>query len=199
MLIWLVLQLLVLLIPVMQVPLSEEFTRPAERLAIEEMLVAQIALSALLIPILMPTPAAVLVIAAATWPILQLAGVLSSAPPYRVVEAGSFVTVWIIALGLMGAGELSLRWRMWWAAVASTVSIGGAIAAYLRLEFGAGETDGLLFGPIVGALDVLHHSQDRWRGWIFLFAFLFVASTARITLMKVQRSRSQQVIHTFGG
>jgi hypothetical protein len=197
-LIWLVVQLLVLLIPVMQVPLSEEFTRPAEKLAVEEMLVGQIALSALLLPILMPTPATVLVIAAASWPFLQLAGVLSSTPPYRVIEAGVFVTLWIVSLGLISAWEGSRRWRMWCAAVASTISIGGAIAAYLRLEFGAGEINGLLFGPIVGALDVVHRSSDRWRGWIFISVFALVALAIRVA-MNVQRSRSQQVVHNFGG
>jgi hypothetical protein len=197
-LIWLVLHLVVLLIPVTQVPLSEEFTRPAEKLAVGEMIVAQIALSSLLLPILMPTPAAVLVIAAASWPFLQLAGVLSSTPPYHVIEAGSFVTVWIIALGLIGGGDVSQRWRNWSAAITSTVSIGGAILAYLRLEFGAGEINGLLFGPIVGALDVVHESADRWKGWIFISVFALVALRIRIA-MNVQRRRSQQVIHGFGG
>ena len=198
-LIWLILQLLILLIPVTQLPLSEEFTRPAEKLAIEEMLVAQIALSALLAPILLPTAASVLVIAAATWPFLQLAGVLSSTPPYHVIESAGFVSIWIISLGLLVAETSSIRWRMWCFAIASTISIGGAIAAYLRLEFSTGEANPRLFGPIVGALDVVQGSENRLSAWIFLIALLILSATLRFSFVKLQRRFSQQVIHSFGG
>src|ERR1051325_1322831 len=97
-LIWLVLQLLVLLLPVLQVQLSDEFPRPAEKLAIEEMVVSQIALSALLFPLLLRDFPSAIVMAATTWPFLLLAGLLSSTPAYPLLEAGAFVSIWIIAL-----------------------------------------------------------------------------------------------------
>jgi hypothetical protein len=198
-LIWLGLQLLVLLLPVMRVPLSEEFPRPAEKLAVEEMVVAQIALSALLLPVLMPSPAAVIVMAGTTWPFLQLAGVLSSSPPYRLVEVSGFVSTWIVALGLLGAGPMRPRWKIWAAATSSAVSVGGALAAYLLRDFGSGEVIGTCFGPIVGAIEVLYGLDDRWRDWFFIFGFLIAAVVARLIAVRLARRASQQVIHNFCG
>ena len=195
-LVWLGLQLLVLLLPVMQVQLSDEFTRPAEKLAVEEMAVAQVALSALLFAILMRDFPTTMVMAATSWPFLLLAGLLSSTPPYRLLEAGAFISIWIIALGLLRVD--SVKWNAWATAIVSTFAIGGAIAAYLREEFGNGAVDGLLFGPIVGALDVLHKSEDRWREWIILPIFLMAAGAVRIAAHRL-RTGSRQVIHSFGG
>jgi hypothetical protein len=189
-LIWVGLQLGVLLLGVMQVPLSEQFPRPAERMAATEMVVAQIAFAALLFPILMPTAGAVMVMVGATWPFLLLAGVLSSSSPYRMLEVGAFISGWIISLGIVGVGVSDLRWRMWWVGVGGAVAIGGAIAAYLRMEFGSGEVDGLLFGPIVGGIDVLNQSGDRMRAWGFVFGFLIFATAARLTRLKLARRGS---------
>ncbi len=189
-LVWVGIQLGVLLLGVMQVPLSEEFPRPAEKMAATEMVVAQIAFGALLFPILMPTAGAVMVMVGATWPFLLLAGVLSSSPPYRMLEVGAFISVWIISLGIVGVGVSDLRWRMWWVGVGGAVSIGGAIAAYLRKEFGSGEVNGLLFGPIVGGIDVLNQSGDRLRAWGFVFAFLLVAAGVRLMRLKLARRGS---------
>ena len=180
----------------MQVQLSDEFPRPAEKLAVEEMVVAQIALSALLFSFLARDFAAVIVIAAASWPFLLLAGLLSSTPPYRLLEAGTFISIWIFALGLLRTE--SVKWNAWATAVASTIAIGGAIAAYLRSEFGSGTVNGLLFGPIVGAIDVLHASDDRGRAWILLPIFLMGVGVLRL-LSNRHRSPSRQVIHNFGG
>ena len=195
-LVWLGLQLLVLSLPVMQVQLSDEFTRPAEKLAVEEMAVAQVGLSALLFGILMRDFSTAIVMAATSWPFLLLAGLLSSTPPYRLLEAGAFISISIIALGLLRVD--SVKWNAWATAIVSTFAIGGAIAAYLRAEFGNGAVDGLLFGPIVGALDVLHKSEDRWRAWIVLPIFLIAGGAIRIVAHRV-RTASRQVIHSFGG
>jgi len=195
-LIWLGLQLLVLLLPVMQVQLSEEFPRPAEKLAIEELVVAQIGLSALLFSLLLRDFASALVIAAASWPFLLLAGLLSSTPPSRLLETGAFVSLWIVALAFLRTN--SIKSNAWATAIASTLAIGGAIAAYLRAEFSSGPIDGLVFGPIVGALDVLHKSDDRWKGWSLLLFFLIIATLFRAFSHR-HRTSSQQVIHNFGG
>jgi len=86
----------------------------------------------------------------------------------------------------------------WVTAIASTLAVGGALGSYLRAEFGAGEIDGLFFGPVVGALDVLHKSDLRWRAWIALAVFLIIAAIVRIVSHR-RRTSSRQVIHNFGG
>ena len=195
-LVWLGLQLVVLLLPVMQVPLSDEFPRPAEKMAAEEMIVAQIALSALLFSFLMRDFAATMVIATTSWPFLLLAGLLSSKPPYRLLEAGAFISLWILALGLLRTD--STKSNTWSTAIISTLAIGGAIAAYLRSEFSSGAVDALLFGPIIGALDILHGSRSRWHNWIVLPVFLIAAGVLRVLSHRL-RTASRQVIHNFGG
>jgi hypothetical protein len=199
-LIWLALQLLVLLLPVMQVQLSDEFPRPAEKLAAEEMVVAQIAMSALLFAVLIREFASAMVLTAASWPFLLLAGLLSSTASERLVEAGAFISGWIIGLALW-RGE-SVKWNSWASAIASTYAIGGAIAGYLRAEFGSGNPprviDGLIFGPIVGAIDILHGAEDRWRGWILLPILLMLGGVVRILAHRL-RAHPRQVIHNFGG
>jgi hypothetical protein len=195
-LIWLALQLLVLLLPVMQVQLSDEFPRPAEKLAAEEIVVAQVALSSLLFSVLVRDFSAAVVMAATTWPFLLLAGLLSSTPPYRLLETSAFISMWLIALGLLRVE--SVKWNAWATAIVSTIAIGGGIAAYLRAEFGSGEIDGLIFGPIVGALDVLHGFENRWRAWIILPVFLIAAGVLRILFHRV-RTGSRQLMHSFCG
>jgi hypothetical protein len=161
------------------VPLSDEFPRPAEKLAAEEMIIAQIALSSLLLSYLLRDMAATLVIIASTWPFLLLAGLLSSTPPYRLLEVGVFISIWILTLGLLRSD--SPKWNAWATALVSTISIGGGIAAYLRSEFSSGPVNGLLFGPIIGVLDLLHGPHNRWQTWLILPIFLMVAAVLRIT------------------
>jgi hypothetical protein len=195
-LIWLGLQLLVLLLPVMQVQLSEDFPRPAEKLAAVEMVVAQIALSALLFPILLQNFATAMVMAATTWPFLLLAGLLSSTPSYRSLEAGAFISIWMIALGALRVD--SAKSNAWMSCIVSAIAIGGACAAYLRAEFGSGEISTSFFGPIVSALDVLHGVDDRWRSWMVLPVFLMAAGVLRFVSYRVS-TRSRQVMHNFCG
>ena len=195
-LIWLGLQLIVLLLPVMQVPLSDEFPRPTEKIAADEMIVAQIALSALLFPILIRDFASAIVMAAAIGPFLLLAGLLSSTPPYRLLESAIFLSIWILGLGLLRVD--SSKWNAWTCAIISTIAVGSAIAAYLREEFSNGNINGLVFGPIVGALDVVHGSEDRWKAWPILPIFLMAGAVLRIVYHRL-RTRSRQLIHTFGG
>ena len=195
-LIWLVLQLLVLLLPVLQVQLSDQFPRPAEKLAADEMVVAQIALSALLFPILLRDFSTAIVLAATTWPFLFLAGLLASTAPHRLLEVGAYILIWMLALALLHVD--SARSNALTCAIASTIAIGGAIAAYLHAEFSSGEMNPLLFGPIVGALDVLNGSPQRWRAWIVLPIFLTAAAVLRIVTHRLG-TRSRQVVHNFCG
>jgi len=195
-LVWLALQLLVLLLPVLQVPLSDEFPRPAERLAIEEMVIAQIALSSLLLSYLLRDMAATFVIAASTWPFLLLAGLLSSTSSHRLLQVGAFISIWLMALGLLRSD--SRKWNAWTTSIISTISIGGALAAYLRSEFSSGPVNGLLFGPIISALDLLHGPDNHFQSWLILPLFLIVATVLRITFHRLPKS-SRQVIHNFGG
>jgi hypothetical protein len=134
-LVWLALQLLALLIPLLRVPLAAGYPRPAELLAAHVMVVTQVTASALLFPWLLRNRASAIAAVATTWPFAALAGAVSGLPPMRALSAGSYVTAWMVA---------------WWAwpefaparargaavAAASLLAAGSLALFYLWLEFG---------------------------------------------------------------
>jgi hypothetical protein len=73
-------------------------------------------------------------------------------------------------------------------AIVSTFSIGGATAAYLRSEFSSGPVNGLLFGPVISALNLLRGEGHRWESWLVLPFFLMAAAMLRITLHRHRTS-----------
>jgi hypothetical protein len=194
--VWLGLQLLVLLIPITQTPLSDKFPRPAERQALDELLIAQVILAAAFSPFLFRSWTATLVLVAATWPLQQLAGMLSAYPPSRVLEGSAYATLWILVVAgwqWVAGGE---KGKNVVAAAASLLAVGGAILAYLDAEFapGSGDFPGLdayrHWGPAVGTLSTLHESAG-WRPWLTLFWL------AALTLAMCG-FRLRQVLHRRG-
>jgi hypothetical protein len=190
---WLALQLLVLLIPITQTPLSDKFPRPAERQALDELLIAQLVLAAAFSPFLFRTWATTLMLVAATWPLQQLAGMLSAYPPGRVIEGGAYVTLWMLVVAAWQWVVGGTKWKKVVAAAASLSAVGGAVLAYLHAEFapGSGDFPGLdvyrHWGPVMGILSTLHESAG-WRPWLTLFWL------AALTLA-VSAARLRQVLH----
>jgi hypothetical protein len=168
---WLALQLAALLLAGLQVPLSDNFPRPAESMALDEMLVVQVGFAALLFPILLPNlPTAVIAIVA-TWPLVQLAGALAAVEPLRVFLSGAYVCGWLALLALWRSILPCHKSRMFGVAVAALLSIGAAVLWYLRAEFVTEQInpdwarDGLA-GPILGVLAILHQEQNSLRPWL---------------------------------
>src|SRR4029453_12234091 len=103
---WLAVQLLALLLPVLQVPLSDEFPHPIERFALREMLAVQISFAALLFPLLFRSPGSAGCVLFASWPFLFLAGFLASTPLLHIVISGAYLSCWI---ALLACWRLILR------------------------------------------------------------------------------------------
>src|SRR5437016_4699617 len=118
-LLWLALQLGTLALAASQVRLSDHFPRPAEGMALAEMVVVQIAGAAMLAPILLPRADIAVAVIAAGWPMLQLAGLLSVASTTTILLTATYISLWIIILAALMRCIDNDRWRIAVAVMAS--------------------------------------------------------------------------------
>lgn len=179
---WLGIQLGLLLLAILQVPLSDQYTRPAEHAALDVMLIGQVLLAAMLFPWLLRSLSAAIIIAAASWPFIQLAMVLSSASAMPTFLAGAYASTWIITLAAWRRLLRSPRAQLAGAAAATLLSAGGALIWYLRAEFvrssgGAQWGTDALLGPILGILAIAHNQSVI--PWLPLAALLLIAVVAQ--------------------
>ena len=184
---WLFVQLLALLIPVLHIPLSDSFVLPADRAALDVMLVVQIAFAAMLFPSLLLDLRTMLISAAATWPFLQLAGTLSAAEPLRIVLAGCYVCAWLALLWLYRWMLPCEKSRLMAVAIAAIVAIGLPVAWYFRAEFFTGRSDPIwdgdgLLGPVMGALAIVHQPRASLVPWLPISGAMLVALPLAILL-----------------
>jgi hypothetical protein len=148
-LIWFLIQLAALVLAAFRVPLAAEYPQPAEFHAVQILLVAQFAWVTMLFPSLLRTWMMTLIVICAGWTMLIMAGALSAWAIADVLPLGTFLSLWIVSLGLMRAA-LPWNWQMIASAIASAYVIGGPLVWYLRSDFGTSlpvETS-VGFGPL---------------------------------------------------
>jgi hypothetical protein len=169
--IWIAIQLGVLILPVLQVPLSDNFPRPYEQLAVQELLVTQIALASLLAPWLLADWESSFCSIAATAPMLALAAALSANLDISIAIQWLYVAAWMLLLSLW----CRMVPNAWWLAVvgvSSTVSLGGGALAYLAVEFDlSAQTTWIdvgYLGPICGVLCLGNAHGNASRFMIYL-------------------------------
>ena len=149
-LVWLIVQLVALALAAARVPLSANFVRPAESLAVVEMLVVQFGASAMMFPFLLRDARSCLALILTAAPMLQLAGVLCEMSTGRVVGAWTCVAIWLAALTLWRA-VLPTRHRPLGVSIASLLTLGGVICWYISSEFATGLSL-VRFLPLVATL-----------------------------------------------
>jgi hypothetical protein len=137
--VWLLAQLTVLVLAISRVALSANFIRPAEALAMDEMLVVQFAVSAMLFPFLLRDLRCSIALILTAAPMLQLAGTLSESSAGQVLGAWTCVAIWLIALALWRRA-IAPRYRPVGVAVANLLTLGGLLLWYLAREFPAGSS-----------------------------------------------------------
>ena len=197
-LLWLLVQLSALLVACLRLPLAAKYPQPAEMLAAQLVVVAQVVAASLLFPYLLRDRRAALAVVASAWPFIALGGVLSALPAGRVVAAGAYVTLWLTALAAM-RHTLPDRYQPAGVTSASLITVGTPLLFYLRVEFGnadaiAIETQRVFekwmaLGPLPAALLQLS-THSNWRHWMIPTTLL---AASLIALFGAQRSR--QVIH----
>jgi hypothetical protein len=193
---WLAIQLAALLLAASRVPLSARYPTPEESLAVHVLVIVQIAASAMLFPLLFRGLTTSIVLIATTIPFLQLAAFLAAQTDNRRLALCSiYVALWLAGLALLNASLPSTRTKMYGVALATAISLGGAILAYLHREFGAPATtfdwsQHAFLGPIMGCMAILGADPAAGTIWFFLGSVLMVGLAA------FTGRRWRQVIHT---
>ena len=191
---WLAVQGLMLLLAALKIPFSNNFPNPAERMALDEMLVVQIAAAAILAPMLMRDATTAALAAIASWPFTMLAGLLAAEiDPWKIVCPAAVVSLWIAALALWIWILRTQRMRQALAALATSLALGGPLGWYLNAEFGGG--NGVLdwsthgrWGPIMAALGFCDGDPHNRASWEFL-AGLVSITLATFFACRVYRKR----------
>jgi hypothetical protein len=190
-LVWIALQLAALTVGALQMPLSARYPVPAERLALHVMLVVQVSSAALLFPSLMRTWGMSVMAIAVSWPFVQLAGHLSGHSAGVVVASAVYLSGWLGVLAAWRGMLRSERAQLAGAAVAVTLSLGGALLWYLRVEFtsavdGSGLARWSMLGPVTGVLSIVIEGAARWEPWLFLLSF-FVVTCVTIAVIRLRQ------------
>ncbi len=203
-LIWLAVQMTVLALAANQTQFSEQFPRPAERMAAWEMMFTQIIFAALLFPILMRSTTSALLCGAAGVLMAMFAGFLSALPQRTIALHAAYLSLWMLALwAVHGLTMLNRRRRMWamlGSALAAAWSAGGAMMWYLQAEgnYAAGaswKTSAGQFGPAMAGLKLLSDPVHAHSAFIPVGATLVATTTvfAAVKLSSILLRR--QVIH----
>jgi hypothetical protein len=187
---WLGVQLAALGLCAMRVMFWARAPSAGEQLALDAMLAVQVAASALLFPLLLRDLRFTIFAVVSAWPLGQLAAFLADAQPLQWARAELFVTLWLVALHLWSRVLRDPWTKIFAAAVAAMLSLGGPLLWYLRLDFrdaGAQPRVGDLavFGPLTGAISQSIPDASRAIAWAFVLTAMVCASV----LMWNQRRR----------
>jgi hypothetical protein len=164
-LLWLAVQMLALGTSVFQVPLSDQYPRPAERMALHQVLVAQVVASSLFFPWLFRNAVGGVFITTSAWPFIQMAASLSATSWENTIAAGVYVTLWLSLLSVWGTALKTKRARHAVGASASAMALLGPILWYLGAEYGATGREERhrllsLISPVVGVLELVSGDRD---------------------------------------
>lgn len=169
-LLWLALQLAALAASAFRFTLWARMPPAPEQLALPVMLATQVAAAALLFPALLRDFRAAAIAIATAWPMAQLASFLGDADAATWAAGELYVSFWLITLYVWGRA-IGVPWlRLYAAALAGVISLGGPVLWYLHAEFTqAGASinwsHAALLGPILGALSQILPAQRLWTAW----------------------------------
>lgn len=196
---WLAVQVFALLAAACRIPFSARFPAPEEHLAMHEMLLVQLAGSALLFPLLMPCFSTAFLVIAIAPVMMLLAGLLAEAPQgWPLVLACAYPALWLIGLSMWAYVLKTPKARMYGVAAATMLVLGGALLAYLQREFGAPAE---LFewpahaglGPLLGGITLLESGTRAGQIWSFLGTYLFLSFGAGMASWIARHRRTKAV------
>ena len=139
---------------------------PGSTLLAELMIAGQVALAALLAPLLSRSPATLVVVVAACWPGLLLAGGLAATPLSATLLSGLVVTAWIVSLFVWMTSFESVSIRQIVSTVAVLVAVGIPLLLYLTTEFGSAEGDVSLMVAALAPLGLAWNCINDSASWV---------------------------------
>ncbi|QOV89004.1 hypothetical protein [Humisphaera borealis] len=161
---WLVVQCGFLALGLLQVPLAASMP-PGSTMLPELMIAGQIGFAAMLAPLLSRSPATLVVVVAACWPGLLLAGGLAATPVSATVLSGLVVTAWIVALFVWIAAFESVAIRQTVTAVAILLAIGVPLLLYLVTEFGSPDLSSLPYASAFAPMPLAWNCVAGTANW----------------------------------
>jgi hypothetical protein len=177
---WMIVQLAALALATSRVSLSARFFQPAERMAVEEMLVAQLLASSLTFPLLLRGWFNAIVIPLTAVPMLLLANALSRYAMADLWPAMLYVELCLLAMAAWAQTLRTLRSQLIGVCVAGGFTIFLTVLWYLSREYQPDSRDWLhYFGPIVAALRLLDQSGRIWEFAALPAVFGLVALASR--------------------
>jgi hypothetical protein len=178
------------------VPLSANYPRDGERLAVYFVLAAQAFSAAALMPWLLRGWRMAALTAFSSWPLLAVAATLSATPTRDAVAAGAYTALWISTLSIWVAATRGPRAAFAACAAFATVAAGGPLLWYLRGEFGAGANPGApwQYGPVVSAFSLASGSPASQSGW-WQMALVVGAGLALLLAPRTLRSHRSASTH----
>jgi hypothetical protein len=174
-------QLAALALATGRVSLSARFFQPAERMAVEEMLVAQLLASSLTFPLLFRGWFRAIVIPLTAVPMLLLANTLSRYPLANLWPSMAYLELCLLAMACWAHVLRTLRWQLIGVCVSGLFTIFLTVLWYLAREYQPDARDGMqYFSPIVAALRVLDQSGKIWAFAAFPGTLLALAIVVRL-------------------
>jgi hypothetical protein len=155
--------------------------------------VSQVLAGALLFPVIFRSLSETLLLAAASWPFLQLAGFLSSSTTQAIILCECYISMWLAILGLWRVALISSKARMTATAIAAAMCLAGPLLWYLRNEF-AGEPTPMQMtvwscaSPVMGTIGILHAGQAITCVFATIIGLLLASAIAAIWLRKHHRA-----------
>ena len=186
---WVIAQLAALGLAAGRVSLSARFFQPAERMAVEEMLVAQLLVAALTFPRLLQSGFIACVIMITAIPMLLLANSLSRYPLAALWPVMLYVELCLMAMAVWARLLQKLRSQLIGIAVSGAFTVFLTVLWYLSREYRPESRDWMQYlSPIVAALRVLDQSGPIWAFASLPAIFLAAGVVARL----ISRTDSQQ-------
>jgi len=177
--VWLAIQLAALGLAAAGVEFSVRWPRPAQQLALHQMLAVQIVASSLLFPWLMPSWRLSLVVIATSWPMAILAAALSEHSNGGLLAGTVFTTCWLATLAIASQLLRSHYLQCISVLVAALATLGGVGLWYVAREFGSGIALNAS-GPLAGALLQIDHPFSSPVSWAMVIGPLTAAVSAQI-------------------
>jgi hypothetical protein len=168
---WLTPQLISLALSATRVPLSAHPPQPIESVALQQMVIVQFVVAAMVGPVLFRCRTSKVAVVMTAFPMLQLAAFLSSAMWKMGVILGGSAGAFSMALGVLaGIGGERQKHLIW--TLASGWTVGGLVLAYLHTEFaGPQNLPATLFGPAYVASSAAASSELSPTFWFFMGTF----------------------------
>jgi len=176
---WLIIQLATLIVGTLGLRFSAQYASPGDIESLRLLLVVQIVVATAGYRFLFAHPFVTLTVAVSVWPFIILTAFLSGERFQQTVLAGIYVSVWILALGMLHRVK-GAPLPPTIAAVLNLLTLGVPVLVYLSMEFSRREIP--RFGPIFDVLRLLEPAAPLTVG--LLPGFVILLAVALRVLMK---------------